>query len=257
MITAHSLTFGYPHTPPIFQDFNWTVQHGETWAILGSSGCGKTTLLYLLAGLRFPTKGVIKIEGEQLTRPRPRSGLILQDYGLLPWATVRENAELGLQVREFYGEDGKHTPKNFQPENNAAYWLDKLGLSEVANKYPAQISGGQRQRTAIARTLALSPDLLLMDEPFSSLDAITREDLQNLTLSLCKEQNLTLVIVTHAIEEAIALGSKILLLDSSPRIFENPHAGETGQRNNQEYLELRELLRKEMRSEERVTRTEK
>ncbi|MDO9301625.1 MAG: ATP-binding cassette domain-containing protein, partial [Anaerolineales bacterium] len=192
MINVHSLTFGYPHTAPIFQDFNWTVQRGETWAILGSSGCGKTTLLYLLAGLRFPTKGDIEIDGERLARPRPRSGLILQDYGLLPWATVRENAGLGLQVRDFYGEDGKHTPKNFQPENNSEYWLTKLGLDEVADKYPAQISGGQRQRTAIARTLALSPDLLLMDEPFSSLDAITREDLQNLTLSLCAEQNLTL-----------------------------------------------------------------
>jgi NitT/TauT family transport system ATP-binding protein len=249
MIHIHSLIFGYPHTSPIFQDFNWTVQRGETWAILGSSGCGKTTLLYLLAGLRFPTSGDIEIDGERLTRPRPRSGLILQDYGLLPWATVRENARLGLQVREFYGEDGKHTPKNFQPEKDPEYWLTKLGLSEVADKYPAQISGGQRQRTAIARTLALSPDLLLMDEPFSSLDAITREDLQNLTLSLCKEQNLTLVIVTHAIEEAIALGGKILLLDSSPRVFENPRAGEAGQRNSPEYRELCDLLWKEMRSE--------
>jgi NitT/TauT family transport system ATP-binding protein len=245
MINIHSLTFGYPHTASIFQDFNWKVERGETWAILGSSGCGKTTLLYLLAGLRFPTKGDIEIDGEPLKRPRPRSGLILQDYGLLPWATVRENAGLGMQVRKFYGEDGKHTPKNFQPENNSEYWLTKLGLSEVADKYPAQISGGQRQRTAIARTLALSPDLLLMDEPFSSLDAITREDLQHLTLSLCKEQNLTLVIVTHAIEEAIALGSKILLLDSSPRVFENPkgHAGEAEQRK------LYELLREKMRSE--------
>ncbi len=249
MIHVNSLTFGYPHTAPIFQDFNWDVQRGETWAILGSSGCGKTTLLYLLAGLRLPTKGIIEIDGERLLRPRPRSGLIIQDYGLLPWATVRENAGLGLQVRDFYGEDGKHTPMNFQPENDVDYWLEKLGLVEVADKYPAQISGGQRQRTAIARTLALSPDLLLMDEPFSSLDAITREDLQHLTLSLCREQALTLVIVTHAIEEAIALGSKILLLDSSPRIFENPHAGEMEHRNSREYRELYELLRGEMRSE--------
>jgi ABC-type nitrate/sulfonate/bicarbonate transport system ATPase subunit len=249
MINVNSLTFGYPHTLPIFQDFNWQVQHGETWAILGSSGCGKTTLLCLLAGLRFPTKGIIEIEGEKLTRPRPRSGLILQDYGLLPWATVRENAELGLQVRKFYGEDGTHTPKNFRPENSAEYWLDKLGLDEVADKYPAQISGGQRQRTAIARTLALSPDLLLMDEPFSSLDAITREDLQNLTLSLCKEQDLTLVIVTHAIEEAVSLGSKILLLDSSPRMFENPQMGQANHRNSLEYRDLCNLLWKEMRNE--------
>ena len=249
MIQINSLTFGYPRSAPIFQNFNWEVQRGETWAILGSSGCGKTTLLYLLAGLRTPGSGTIKIDGEQITRPRPRSGLILQDYGLLPWATVRENAELGLRVRDFYGQDGKHSPKNFQPENSVDHWLDRLGLNEVADKFPAQISGGQRQRTAIARTLAVSPDLLLMDEPFSSLDAITREDLQNLTLSLCEEQNLTLVIVTHAIEEAAALGKKILLLNSSPRVFENPQAGQTNYRNNQAYHDLCDLLWKEMRHE--------
>lgn len=249
MINVHSLTFSYPHSAPILQDFNWEVQRGETWALLGSSGCGKTTLLYLLAGLRFPTKGKIEIDGEQITRPRPQSGLILQDYGLLPWSTVRENAELGLRVRNFYGDDGKHAPKNFQPENNAGYWLKRLGLREVSDKYPAQISGGQRQRTAIARTLALSPDLLLMDEPFSSLDAITREDLQNLTLSLCEEQKLTLVIVTHAIEEAAALGRKILLLDSTPRVFENPLAGTLNYRGSQEYQNLCNQLWKEMRHE--------
>jgi ABC-type nitrate/sulfonate/bicarbonate transport system ATPase subunit len=253
MIITRFLTFGYPHSTPIFQDFNWQVQRGETWAVLGSSGCGKTTLLYLLAGLRFPTSGTIEIDGERLTRPRPRSGLILQDYGLLPWATVRENAELGLRVRDFYGEDGKHTPVDFQPENSFAHWLDRLGLNEVADTFPSQISGGQRQRTAIARTLALSPDLLLMDEPFSSLDAITREDLQNLTLSLCEEQKLTFIIVTHAIEEAAALGRKILLLDTAPnqsaRVFENPQAGASGYRNSQAYHDLCELLLKEMRNE--------
>ncbi len=249
MIHIRALTFGYPHSTPIFQNFNWQVQCGETWAILGPSGCGKTTLLYLLAGLRFPVLGTIEIDGEPLTRPRPRSGLILQDYGLLPWATVRENAGLGLRVRNFYGEDGKHTPKNFQPENNVEYWLDRLGLNEVADKYPAQISGGQRQRTAIARTLALSPDLLLMDEPFSSLDAVTREDLQNLTLSLCEEQKLTFIIVTHAIEEAVSLGKKILLLDSSPRVFDNPQAGQVNHRNSQEYNKVCSLLWKEMRHE--------
>ena len=166
MIHTHDLTFGYPHHALLFQDFNWQVGRGEMWTILGSSGCGKTSLLYLLAGLHAPTSGRIEIDGEPLLRPRPRTGLILQDYGLLPWATVRQNAELGLQVRDFYGPDGKHTPVNFQAENKVPYWLERLGLSAVADKFPLQLSGGQRQRTAIARTLAVQPDLLLMDEPF-------------------------------------------------------------------------------------------
>ena len=250
MINIRSLEFEYTHHTPLFQNFNWTISRGETWAILGPSGCGKTTLLYLLAGLKFPTSGEVTINSEQITRPRPHSGLILQDYGLLPWSTVRENVELGVRVRNFYGPDGKHTPDNFIPKDNIESWIQRLGLSEVADKFPAQLSGGQRQRTAIARTLALEPDLLLMDEPFSSLDAITREDLQNLTLSLCEEQNITLVIVTHAIEEAAVLGKKILLLDAPPnqtaRIFENPNTGKNGHRNSPEFHAMCERLWSEM-----------
>jgi NitT/TauT family transport system ATP-binding protein len=253
MIELKSITFAYPHTAPLFEEFSMSISRGETWAILGPSGCGKTTLLYLLAGLRQPDSGGISIEGEILKRPRPRTGLILQDYGLLPWSTVRANVELGLRVREFYGEDGKHAPVDFQPGNNVPYWLERLGIANVADKFPSQISGGQRQRAAIARTLALEPDLLLMDEPFSSLDAITRADLQNLTLSLCSEQNLTLVIVTHAIEEAAALGKTILLLGQAPnrtaRIFQNPGAGQSGYRSSAAYHELCDRLWKEMHYE--------
>jgi ABC-type nitrate/sulfonate/bicarbonate transport system ATPase subunit len=250
MIQLHSLSFGYPQSKPIFEDLHWRVQRGETWAILGSSGCGKTTLLYLLAGLQLPTSGQILIEGEPLTRPRPRTGLILQDYGLLPWATVRQNAELGLNVRNFYGADGVHTPQDYLPKRDVTPWLERLGIAVIADKYPSQISGGQRQRAAIARTLALQPDLLLMDEPFSSLDAVIREDLQSLTLDLCAEESITLVIVTHNIEEAAAMGKKILLLNTPPnreaRIFENPSAGRAEYRESNEYQTLCQKLRREL-----------
>jgi NitT/TauT family transport system ATP-binding protein len=259
MIKLDSLTYQYGHSPAIFQDFSWEARDGEAWAILGPSGCGKTTLLYLLAGLRQPTGGRILIDGQPLERPRPRSGLILQDYGLLPWATVRQNAALGLRVRTFYGPDGKHAPSAIAAKKGlgasdlyraADAWLERLGLSTQAGKYPGQLSGGQRQRTAIARTLALEPDLLLMDEPFSSLDAPTREDLQNLTLELWSEQKLTLIVVTHAIEEAAVLGQKILLLaappNTSPQVIDNPGACQPGYRETTTYLDICRELRRNM-----------
>jgi len=250
MIELKSVTYAYQQSTPIFQDYNWRAERGEAWAVLGPSGCGKTTLLYLLAGLRLPTSGQVLIDGQPLTRPRPHTGLILQDYGLLPWATVRENAVLGLRVRGFYGPDGKHAPQDFQQELDVEPWLERLGLLPVADQYPGQISGGQRQRTAIARTLALKPDLLLMDEPFSSLDAPTRESLQNLSLELQAEQNLTMVIVTHAIEEAAVMGRRILLLGAPPNkeahVVENPTAAQAGFRETTAYLALCRELRLRM-----------
>jgi ABC-type nitrate/sulfonate/bicarbonate transport system ATPase subunit len=250
MIHLESLTFAYGGGPPIFENFNWCAAKGEAWAVLGPSGGGKTTLLYLLAGLQFPSSGRVLVDGLPLDRPRPHTGLILQEYGLLPWATVRENTTLGLRVRTFYGPDGKHAPKDFQPSLAVEPWLERLGISELQDKYPGQISGGQRQRTAIARTLALNPDLLLMDEPFSSLDAPTREGLQNLVLELWGEQQLSMVIVTHAIEEAAILGQKILLLgeppNTHPLVIENPGAADIGFRDTGNYLALCKELRSRM-----------
>jgi NitT/TauT family transport system ATP-binding protein len=253
MIQLHAFKFGYPQSGVLFDNFSWHVQPGETWAVLGTSGCGKTTLLYLLAGLQPPAEGQILIDDQPLIRPRPRTGLILQDYGLLPWATVRQNAELGLKVRNFYGADGVHTPQDYSPKRDVTPWLERLGIAAISEKFPAQISGGQRQRTAIARTLALQPDLLLMDEPFSSLDAVIREDLQALTLELCSEQGITLVIVTHNIEEAVAMGRKILLLSTPPNrqahTFENPNAGHPDHRDSEEYQSLCQTLRSELSHE--------
>jgi ABC-type nitrate/sulfonate/bicarbonate transport system ATPase subunit len=255
MIDVHDLTFTYPNQPPLFDGFSWQASADEAWAVIGPSGCGKSTLLYLLAGLRHPTGGEVWIGDEQLSRPRPRTGLILQDYGLLPWATVAQNAALGLRVRRFYGPDGRHAPMGArihgeEMDRTVSFWLERLGIGRLRDQYPAQISGGQRQRTAIARTLAMSPDLLLMDEPFSSLDALTREDLERLTLELRAETGVTTIIVTHNIEEAVYMGQHILLLREPPHreplILHNPSAGQPDYREQVEFQarcnRLRDLL---------------
>jgi ABC-type nitrate/sulfonate/bicarbonate transport system ATPase subunit len=255
MIEVRDLTFAYSDKPPIFEGFSWQAAQEGAWAVIGPSGCGKSTLLYLLAGLRYPLSGKILVGGENLVRPRPRTGLILQDYGLLPWATVAQNAALGLRIRRFYGPDGRHAPKDHATGPNeinaqVSFWLERLGIQSLRDQYPAQISGGQRQRTAIARTLATNPDLLLMDEPFSSLDALTREDLERLTLELRKETGLTTVVVTHNIEEAVYLGQHLLLLRQlphrQPMVLENPEAGQLDYRDQPLFqascTQLRELL---------------
>ncbi len=230
MIEIRDLTFCYGGGPPVFKGFSLDIARGEAWSVIGPSGCGKTTLLYLLAGLRRPASGVIVIDEEPVLRPRPRTGLVLQDHGLLPWATVRENARLGLTVWEFYGSDGTHAPADWRRDRAGAdrrvdSWLQKLGIAGLAGQYPSKLSRGQRQRTAIVRSLIMKPDLLLLDEPFSALDAPTREELQRVVTRLVKESGITSIIVTHDIEVAVTMGEKILVLregaNRSPRVLPN------------------------------------
>jgi NitT/TauT family transport system ATP-binding protein len=251
MIQVKHASFSYTQSTPLFARFNWQVEKGQSWAVLGPSGCGKTTLLYLLAGLLFPTQGEVQVGGIPLTRPRPETGLILQDYGLLPWNTVLDNIRLGLRVRQFYGPDGKHAPRIPQADHHGVQvWINRLGLSGLERQYPGQLSGGQRQRVAIARTLVLNPDLLLMDEPFSSLDAPTRQGLRDLTLALWAEQRFTFIVITHAIEEAIHLGQQILVLGrpphTQPEIIANPCFQSPDAAGSPDYLELTRLLRSRM-----------
>jgi ABC-type nitrate/sulfonate/bicarbonate transport system ATPase subunit len=255
MITINRLGFGYGGAEPLFADFSLTIDRGESWTVIGPSGCGKTTLLFLIAGLTRPQTGEIRINGETIVRARPSTGLVLQDHGLLPWATVRDNVHLGLKIRRFYGPDGKHSPAGLiiyrqRAEERVEYWLDWLGIAHLVKMYPVQLSRGQRQRVAIARTLALEPDLLLMDEPFSALDAPIREELQKVMNSFHLESKLTSLTVTHDIEEAVVLGEKILVLRNSsnrvPEIIDNRHFALRDQRTSPEFLqrcgELREML---------------
>ena len=254
MIHASSLTFRYDKQPPIFQDFTWQVEQGQSWAVIGASGCGKSTLLYLLAGLRQPASGQLLISGAPIFQPRPKTGLILQDYGLLPWATIRQNVALGLDIRRFYGPDTRHAPAEGLPADaykRITLWLERLGIVAIADQFPGQVSGGQRQRAAIARTLVLEPDLLLMDEPFASLDAPTRESLQALVLELARERTLTTILVTHTIEEALFIGEKILVLNNrantSPLMLENPFCSCTPPVQAEAYSNLTARIRAELK----------
>lgn len=202
------------------EGINFSVAEGQTCALIGPSGCGKTTLLYLLAGLLTPLRGEIWVGGERVVRPRRQTAVILQDYGLLPWKTVWENATLGLALRRY---------SRRRQEEKLGPLLAALGLNGLEKRYPSQLSGGQKQRVAIARALSLDPDVLLMDEPFSALDALTREGLQQTLIEIQNQRRLTTVLVTHNIEEAVFLGQKIIIFTEAPgrvkAVLDNPGAG--------------------------------
>lgn len=198
---------------------------GSTLAVVGPSGCGKTTLLSMIAGLLRPTSGQLAVAGVPAEPRRPGTALIMQDYGLLPWKSVRQNAALGLQIRGL-------------PVDRADQALTEVGLAELASRWPHQLSGGQRQRVAIARSLALEPDLLLMDEPFSALDALSREEMQDLLLRIWQRRRTTMVIVTHSIAEAVYLGQQILVLSPRPgRLVGHFENGAVGDRRGREFHE--------------------
>ena len=192
----------------IFEGLSLKVTPNTRLSIIGPSGCGKTTLLYLLSGLKRPERGEVLFNGERIEGPRGEVAIILQHYGLLPWKTVFENASLGLRIKGY-------------PERAVAEVvlpiLRTLEIDHLLHRYPKQVSGGEKQRVAIARALALRPSLLLMDEPFSSLDALTRENLQNLILSVCLRNALTLIHVTHSFEEAVFLGDRVLVMNGQGR----------------------------------------
>ena len=219
-----------------------SIARGEPIAIIGASGCGKTSLLNLVAGLLSPTEGTVQVEGATLAGPRRQTSLILQDYGLLPWKTVLDNAALGLIVQK--------TPRKIAKQK-AMEALGIVGIEDFARSYPRELSGGMRQRLAMARAIALSTDIMLMDEPLSALDALTREELQNVLLSLWQQEGYTQLLVTHSIEEAVLLGKRIVLMTPRPgkihTIIDNPDMGSPEYRTTTAFYEqcnyLRDLLK--------------
>ena len=195
--------FTYPGRAPVVNGVSWQMQAGEFHCLLGRSGCGKTTLLKLAAGLLRPQSGRVLLNGGELAAPGPQLGFMFQAPTLLEWLTVLDNVLLPVSLQR------KPTARDTQ---RALQLLEQLGLSALARNHPRQLSGGQQSRVALARALILEPPLLLLDEPFAALDAITRAELQDDLLRTCRERGTSVLFVTHDINEAVYLGDRIALM---------------------------------------------
>ncbi|MHA4867919.1 ABC transporter ATP-binding protein [Duganella sp. PWIR1] len=189
------------------KDINLEIPQGQFVCLLGPSGCGKSTLLNAVAGFAPPSSGTIHADGKLVTAPGPERGMVFQEYALFPWMTVADNIAFGLEI--------KGQPKA-QIKAKVDQLLDMLSLQDFRNRYPKDLSGGMRQRVAIARVLALDSPIMLMDEPFGALDALTRRNLQDELLRIWSELKKTIIFVTHSIEEAIYLADRIVVMTYRP-----------------------------------------
>lgn len=189
----------------VLHDINLQVKKGEFVTIVGHSGCGKSTLLKIMCGLVDYEDGIVERNGHAVVGPGPKCGMVFQDHRLLPWLKIKDNVGFGL----------RHLSKS-EREENVKKHLELVGLSGFENSYPAQLSGGMSQRAAIARGLANNPTILLLDEPFGALDALTRIQMQKEILRIQKEEKTTMVMVTHDIDEAIYLGNRIVVMSARP-----------------------------------------
>jgi sulfonate transport system ATP-binding protein len=205
MLTISTIGKTYPNGTVALRDISLSIDAGEIVAVVGGSGCGKSTLLRLLSGLDHPTQGTIEVDGTRIVAPHPAVGIVFQEPRLLPWLTVEQNVGFGLA----------HLSRAERRDRVYAT-LKRVGLSEYGRRWPRELSGGQSQRVAIARALVARPSVLLLDEPFSALDAFTRVELQDHLLEIWADTRPTLVLVTHDIEEAVALASRVVVLRPFP-----------------------------------------
>jgi len=190
------------------KDINFSVRQSEFVCLLGPSGCGKTTILNILAGLLQPSAGEIRMDNAPLNGGGQNRGVVFQDFAqLFPWRTARYNVEFGLEMRKVDKATREKTALDF---------LRLVGLEKFADVYPHQLSGGMQQRVAIARSLAYNPQVLLMDEPFAALDAMTRDDMQHLLTDVWQKTKKTIVYITHNVAEAVFLGDKVIVLNAHP-----------------------------------------
>ena len=221
----------------VIENISFSVSSGTVLVIIGPSGSGKSTLLKTIAGIEKASFGKIFLNGEILSQKDKKIGFVPQNYGLFPWCTVEENILLGVKIKNKINE------KVILKMNNL---MENLGILEFKNRYPKELSGGQQQRVSLARAFLLEADALLMDEPFSALDAITREETQNIFLNLWEKQKLLTILVTHDVEEALYLGKNIIVLSKNGRILENlqnPFFGNREQIYDKDFIEMRKKIR--------------
>lgn len=213
-LSVEDITKGFPHRKRGFQtvlgETSFTVEEGEFVTIIGPSGSGKSTLLKLLAGLEVPDHGSILLNGEKVTRPSRRLGVVFQQHVLLPWLTAKQNVLFALDAN---GNDDRSSQEK---DDLAEKWLDLVHLSGAKDLKPGQLSGGMQQRVGIARAFALESEVLLLDEPLGALDALTRHSLQLQLMDLCEQEKRTFVLVTHDVDEALLLSDRILVLSHGP-----------------------------------------
>jgi NitT/TauT family transport system ATP-binding protein len=193
----------------VVDDVSYDIHDGDFVAVIGPSGCGKTTMMSMLAGFQRPTIGSVLFDGKPVKGPGPERGVIFQEYGVFPWLTVKQNIAFGLRLKANY------VPAS-ERDGICEHYLGLMGLSDFANSYPKHLSGGMRQRLAIARAYAVKPQFLLMDEPFGALDAQTRANMQNLLLKVLATEGKTVMLITHSVEEAIYLASRIVVVTARP-----------------------------------------
>lgn len=212
-LTIEDVTKVYP-TPTgdytVLDGVNLTVKEGEFICVIGHSGCGKSTLLNMVSGFNQPTTGQVTLKNKVIAEPGPDRMMVFQNYCLLPWKTVYENVYVA--VNAVYPQKNKQEKDAIVKQH-----LAMVGLTEAAQKKPNQISGGMKQRVAIARALAIRPEVLILDEPFGALDAITKEELQEELLQICAEHNLTVMMITHDIDEALFLCDRLVMMTNGPR----------------------------------------
>jgi NitT/TauT family transport system ATP-binding protein len=207
-LSVEDIHFSYPNGHEVFRGFSLEAKPGEFIVLLGPSGCGKTTLLNLLSGFQKPGAGAVTINGVPVRPEMPELGYVFQSPQLFPWLSVLENVRFGLRMQKGLSAQ--------QQTEKALHYLALVGLDAAADKLPYQLSGGMQQRVSLARALALEPALLLMDEPFAALDAITRNNLNEETLRLWSELGQTVVFITHDIDEAIFLADRVVVLELAP-----------------------------------------